>query len=250
MNKEIDAQVKACGKLSDELDFISSHYPVEAPELVEQNKLLKTRLQDFIEACTDSDDDLVFITRIRVEADMILDQIRAALAAPHWKIIDSAKQQKIINSFNNFQQQIAALNAFDRTKFKRTLVAANAILKKIVSCRNNAESLQYRLSGIGKQDLKPTARFSMTYFFHSNPVSRKKELESQQNKNNLQLATHTHKLMRQLLNIFHIQQDNNLNLQANSSVVKFRTNSHVLAFAEDAKRRPAFTSSALGFVKE
>lgn len=249
MNQEIDAQFKACWRFSDELDFVANYYPTEVNPFAAQHQIIKEKLRVFFDGCENSDDDLVIIIKIRTEIESITKQMRTQLTATNGAISEPAKQQNIISDFVNLQMQIEALNETYKTQFKLPLKIANSILDKIKICQNVNETLQYKLSSLTKKKSQSKIKSrAMTYFFSDSAVNRQKNLESQANENKLKLARLIHQMVAQLLNIFRIQQANNLDLHANNSVAKFRTNSQVLAFAAGSKRRPAFTSSALGFV--
>lgn len=250
MHKEIDIQFKTCTQLSDELDFAANYYDTEAYHFLEQSKLLKIQLNNFIENSNDSENDLLIITNMAIKAQSLVTQMRQQLNTQNVFIQEPEKQQDLINIFINYEKQIANLNPVDRIQFKQPLTIAQTLIKEIKACEDKDANLRYKLSAISKESLKPTAnKFSLTYFFYGSQANRQKDLELKSSKNNLQLAAYAYKLLQQLLNIFRVQQANNLSFQANNSVAKFRTNSQVLAFADGEKRRPALGSTALGFVK-
>lgn len=250
MNQEIDAQFKSCWRFSDELDFVANYYPTEINPFATKHQIIKEKLRGFFEGCENSDDDLVVITKIRTEIESVAKQMREQITATNGAIYEAAKQQNIINDFVNLQMQIETLDEGKKAKFKLPLKIANAILDKIKICQSENETLAYKLSSLTKQNSQSKNKSrAMTYFFYDSAVNLQKNLESQLKENKLKLARHIHQMVAHLLNIFHILQTNKIDLQANNSVAKFRTNSQVLAFAAGSKRRPALRSSALGFVK-
>jgi hypothetical protein len=242
MNQTIKAQLNICWKLSDELDFISSYYSIEKFSIAKYNEELKKQLICFADKCNDTNEDLSLITSIKEAAKDLIFEIHQQLDQT-----DPSKQN-ILECLSNLESQIATLDNEAKNKFKSQLANARNIALQIAACKNTEANLQFKLQSLSKQ--KPTLSSSLTYFFQGIIASRKAQHESKLNQTKLQVATHTHNLMRLLLNIYHMHR-NHVELQANISDEKFRTNSQDLALASDEKRKPGLrlSPSALGFVK-
>ncbi len=249
MKEAINSQFKICYQISEELAFGGKYVSSEANPFLKYNEILKTELKDFSASCAFTIDDLNMITGIRLDADKMITKMHNKLYIANGLIEDVTTQQEITNFFINLEKQLSSLDTIDKAQFKIPLATANCIFKEIVACNNKNEALRYSLSTLVNPK-RITNRYPLTYFFRDTKASSLIDLEFQLQQSKGQLASHTHKLLQATSKIHSLRIKNNMDPQANNSVEKFRTNSQVLAFAPDSKRRPARGLSALGFVKE